>query len=227
MNVDTIDFRLKMMPVSMKLFADRNFNRVSLYLAHCIFHLNPIQISASMMNRFQGIYNHYLPQEERKNRVQNTSETSFQKNAFSGFLIRYSIDLCSPDPCQNGGTCLPDGFCLCDENFEGDFCQTPVPPCRIDENYCQNGQCDLFLGVCSCEVFRYFFIFFDKITLYFIKIAKSTKKLFLDWLDRRKMWYQYWRLFNKYLQFWKLHRSCQWFPVSNILKLLQIIVVKF
>ena len=44
-------------------------------------------------------------------------------------------DLCAPNPCTNGGTCVTDGTsikCLCRPGFKGDLCQicdacTPNP----------------------------------------------------------------------------------------------------
>ena len=32
---------------------------------------------------------------------------------------------CDISDCENGGTCLEGGNCLCPEEYDGDFCQTP------------------------------------------------------------------------------------------------------
>lgn len=50
------------------------------------------------------------------------------------------VNLCDESPCENNGTCTPDGAsyrCICPLRFEGDQCETPLVICR--DGFCQNG----------------------------------------------------------------------------------------
>jgi hypothetical protein len=69
-------------------------------------------------------------------------------------IIEYKGDMCAPNPCSNGGTCISNGYsvkCSCREGFKGDLCQicdacTPNP-CK------NNGVClsdGLGSFVCRC-----------------------------------------------------------------------------
>ena len=44
------------------------------------------------------------------------------------FCISIKVNSCASNPCQNGGTCVPNGnntfTCLCDPEFVGSTCQT-------------------------------------------------------------------------------------------------------
>ncbi|XP_055988799.1 epidermal growth factor-like protein 7 isoform X2 [Sorex fumeus] len=68
---------------------------------------------------------------------------------------------CQP-PCQNGGTCVRPGRCLCPVGWQGAFCQTDVDECRAADSGCpqrcvntpgsfwcqvQEGQCPSASGV--------------------------------------------------------------------------------
>jgi len=44
----------------------------------------------------------------------------------SGPTCAQTVDPCAPNPCMNGGTCMPTSppICLCTLDFTGDVCQT-------------------------------------------------------------------------------------------------------
>lgn len=69
---------------------------------------------------------------------------------FSGARCETNIDECSPNPCQNGGTCT-DGVnsytCDCPSDVSGANCETSVDDCAGSP--CQNG------GVCNDGVSSY------------------------------------------------------------------------
>ena len=57
---------------------------------------------------------------------------------------------CSPNPCQNNGTCVDDGVnfsCNCAPGFTGEKCGTNIDNCLGNNNPCENnGTCvDLLL----------------------------------------------------------------------------------
>ena len=63
---------------------------------------------------------------------------------------------CSPNPCQNGGICNPDGTdpsigtCSCLAGYTGPLCQTDIDECASTP--CQNGgSCTNFAGGYSCS----------------------------------------------------------------------------
>ena len=59
---------------------------------------------------------------------------------YSGTLCDVNVDECSPDPCQNGGSCT-DGInsytCSCVAGYTGTNCETNIDECSPDP--CQNG----------------------------------------------------------------------------------------
>ena len=69
---------------------------------------------------------------------------------FTGSKCETNIDDCSPNPCQNGGTCS-DGInmysCMCNAEFTGYDCETNIDDCS--PNPCQNG------GTCSDGINMY------------------------------------------------------------------------
>ena len=68
---------------------------------------------------------------------------------FAGQTCSESTDVCVPQPCQNGGTCLRDSHtngtvlarCACVQGYIGERCETLANDCRGAEP-CRNG------GVC-------------------------------------------------------------------------------
>ncbi|KAL4231909.1 Proteoglycan-4 [Mactra antiquata] len=44
-----------------------------------------------------------------------------------------SNEICQPGTCQNGGTCIGNGFCACTKGFIGDNCSEPVDKMTIDD----------------------------------------------------------------------------------------------
>ncbi|KAJ8047135.1 Fibropellin-1 [Holothuria leucospilota] len=82
------------------------------------------------------------------------SNGQFICNCAAGFTgtTCADVDPCSPNQCQNSGTCVPieDSFqCLCVEGFSGAMCQTIDNPCN--PNPCQNdGTCVTGQGMFSC-----------------------------------------------------------------------------
>uniref|UniRef100_A0A8D8M538 Multiple epidermal growth factor-like domains protein 10 n=1 Tax=Cacopsylla melanoneura TaxID=428564 RepID=A0A8D8M538_9HEMI len=65
----------------------------------------------------------------------------------------------TPCPCQNGGTCTPDGHCVCNTvaGYGGPICATPCNEGTWGQNCsrrceCYNqAQCDVVTGECRCE----------------------------------------------------------------------------
>ena len=51
----------------------------------------------------------------------------FLANLFFGYIhflrFWYNQDHCNPNPCQNGGTCQPDGSCICPPHCKGRRCE--------------------------------------------------------------------------------------------------------
>ena len=64
-------------------------------------------------------------------------------------MIKYSVDLCNPNPCINNGMCVPDGTCQCGDEYRGDQCEIEIPLCEQIPNYCVNGDCNNG-GYCDC-----------------------------------------------------------------------------
>lgn len=61
--------------------------------------------------------------------------------------------LCSPEPCQNGGTCTENSSsfnCSCPVGYQGHLCQDDIPEC--DTQPClNNGTCIELPGSFSCS----------------------------------------------------------------------------
>jgi hypothetical protein len=63
---------------------------------------------------------------------------------YTGENCQTNIDDCSPNPCQNGGSCT-DGVntftCSCPAGYTGTRCQTNIDDCSPDPCHdpCQNG----------------------------------------------------------------------------------------
>ena len=66
------------------------------------------------------------------------------------------VNNCSPNPCQNNGTCVDDGVnfsCICAPGFTDEKCGTNIDNCLSNNNPCQNnGICtDTITGyICTC-----------------------------------------------------------------------------
>ncbi|XP_065829855.1 uncharacterized protein [Oscarella lobularis] len=59
---------------------------------------------------------------------------------YAGVICQSRVDYCSPQPCQNSGTCTmtKTGYaCACTNDFKGVNCDTPIVRCAT--NPCQNG----------------------------------------------------------------------------------------
>ena len=92
----------------------------------------------------------------------------FSKDLFSTSFL--AATPCQPNPCQNGGTCTPQGntfFCQCPSTYAGRCCEiritttTPYDPCR--QSPCQNGGTCIPTGIC---VFLSFFVLLIKYTFF-------------------------------------------------------------
>ena len=74
---------------------------------------------------------------------------------FTGRNCSINIDDCTPNPCENGGTCtdlVNDFMCNCDEGFTGRNCSTDIDDCT--PNPCENGgTCTDLVNdfMCNCE----------------------------------------------------------------------------
>ena len=74
---------------------------------------------------------------------------------YNGTLCDVNINECSPNPCQNNGTCTDDidsYNCSCVTGYTGTDCETNIDECS--PNPCQNGgQCtDLINDYnCTCD----------------------------------------------------------------------------
>ena len=72
---------------------------------------------------------------------------------FLGNNCQIDIDECEGDPCQNGGTCLPDGKCRCLPGWFSDKCEFPCPAGRFGEMCSElcprhgNSNCDRVTGI--------------------------------------------------------------------------------
>ena len=59
-----------------------------------------------------------------------------------GDRCQFDRDACLPNPCVNGGQCIPTGgpfyFCLCGQQFAGKICQFGTSPCAGNKT-CENG----------------------------------------------------------------------------------------
>lgn len=72
------------------------------------------------------------------------AKLNYLERRINNFTARLSLDRCSQNPCQNGGTCrtLFDGYrCECPANFEGPLCNNDVNECEKyagTELGCQN-----------------------------------------------------------------------------------------
>jgi hypothetical protein len=80
------------------------------------------------------------------------AEISLQKFSTSANCVQLPWDPCSPNPCQNGGTCN-NGRCSCKEGFTGYRChiippRPPAPKCSHN-THCVHGICTN--GLCLCE----------------------------------------------------------------------------
>ncbi|KAI0987228.1 hypothetical protein GJ496_005757 [Pomphorhynchus laevis] len=72
-------------------------------------------------------------------------------SGYTGDRCEQQVDPCVHSPCQNDGTCYPQGIssfiCICTTQFTGRFCESPTQkdPCHNIQcqngGYCHNGQC--------------------------------------------------------------------------------------
>ena len=62
------------------------------------------------------------------------------------------VDLCSPNPCQHGGTCS-GGICDCTGTlYTGDTCETLTVECATNDDCYDWEKCDLSDHKCKCDV---------------------------------------------------------------------------
>jgi hypothetical protein len=80
-------------------------------------------------------------------------------------LSSLAVTPCQPNPCQNGGICIPQGttfLCQCPPTFIGRCCETrlttttPYNPCL--QSPCQNGGQCISSGICVWFIFIFIFL---------------------------------------------------------------------
>jgi len=80
----------------------------------------------------------------------NCEECPAGQESPAGSGVCTNIDECSPDPCQNGATCIDsinEYTCDCPTGYDGVVCQFDIDAC--DPNLCENG------GVCNSQINQY------------------------------------------------------------------------
>ncbi|KAL5018347.1 hypothetical protein ScPMuIL_004069 [Solemya velum] len=75
---------------------------------------------------------------------------------YQGNRCERITDLCSGNPCQNGGKCESFGserkYCVCKDGFTGDECETDIDDCELNPKGClYNGTCSDGINSYSCN----------------------------------------------------------------------------
>ena len=84
--------------------------------------------------------------------LQSVTKSSNCSAGYEGDNCEINIDDCTPNPCQNSGTCA-DGInsysCSCPSGYEGDNCESDINECATSSP-CQHGACANTIGSYSC-----------------------------------------------------------------------------
>uniref|UniRef100_A0A5S6QP45 Uncharacterized protein n=1 Tax=Trichuris muris TaxID=70415 RepID=A0A5S6QP45_TRIMR len=75
---------------------------------------------------------------------------------YVGRRCQHSVNQCTRNPCQNGGTCSEGGVCLCPDGFEGEYCERDVDECRKNRPCGNEGFCENTNGSYKCVCGRGF-----------------------------------------------------------------------
>ena len=81
--------------------------------------------------------------------VQERGQCTCLDNFTGRFCQNPTNDKCKPNPCKNGGVCLPNGGCRCPDNFKGQRCGRPDTN-GCNPNPCLNGGTCRGNGRCTC-----------------------------------------------------------------------------